>query len=749
MRRIFAIGTLLSALCAFPAFAILDTNNNGLSDLWERAYNGGDLFPIDVFPYRPGDDSDGDGWTNEQEAAADTNPFDPNPPDGLIRPDIVHIPEVLGETPEAVTITWPTIVGKQYTLLYSPDLVEWLPVPDETFIGNGSVVSYNYTLDENTKLFWRVKIEDVDADSDGLTDAEEYELGTDPDNPETLTGYPDMWVAKHYTAALLNGALATLDLNGDPDGDGLINAQESVLGTDPNVADNPGIFQEAISNGDFSNPVIGTGVRAATTNPTWDYWEGGVSGWTAVVGSNIELQTVEPDDVSTQESQQTPLVNSSHQVSDASNGDYPYVELKAHPAGHYGIKQQVGTHIGTTYLLVFDCKARLNTTPSNNNFTVNIDGSVVKDITFDTIAPWTTKAVVFKATNCMTEISMVPTNSVDDTKGCFVDNVKLLPVNLRDISNNQVISNTAWIKAHKTDNSGDESEMPKLEARIVGLSNAIQVIWKLESRYSRRNGRDDLNVPFAGGDDFGVLTTGEQPWKIWEDIDFSTDPIFGGNETLKFKLIESSGVLVEGMLEFKIRGENPDDARCKAYIIANQGNIWYAWAIAKHESADSSGYYNQFANGLANDGVGAHGAKGEPFYAPSEGDGWGLFQRDSSSNIPVSTAETWSWDRNTLGFLHDEYPVHLGIANSYVDSVQNNNPDTFEEPQFTINGQVISGRHILALTWYNGRQGRSNSTMLHFDSTKPSGQRWSLGLPNAPKKNQPYVYEIMDQYNGG
>jgi len=156
--------------------------------------------------------------------------------------------------------------------------------------------------------------------------------------------------------------------------------------------------------------VIGTGVRAATTNPTWDYWEGGVSGWTAVVGSNIELQTVEPDD--------------------ASSGDYPYVELKAHPAGHYGIKQQVGTHIGTTYLLVFDCKARLNTTPSNNNFTVNINSSVVKDITFDTIAPWTTKAVVFKATNCMTEISMVPTNSLDDTKGCFVDNVKLAPVEI-------------------------------------------------------------------------------------------------------------------------------------------------------------------------------------------------------------------------------------------------------------------------------------------------------------------------------
>ncbi len=184
-------------------------------------------------------------------------------------------------------------------------------------------------------------------------------------------------------------------------------------------------------------------------------------------------------------------------------------------------------------------------------------------------------------------------------------------------------------------------------------------------------------------------------------------------------------------------------------IIANQGSIWYAWAIAKHETADSSGTYNQFTNGLANGGVGAHGQRGEPYYASSEGDGWGLFQRDSSSGHPVTTEETWSWDGNMMGFLQNEYPEHLTIANNYVDSVQRNNVSTFEEPQFTIKGRSISGRDVLALTWYNGPQGRSNSRLLHFDPTQPSGQRWSLDLPNAPSKNQPYVYEIINQYNGG
>ncbi len=91
--------------------AIIDQNTNGASDLWEKQYNnGGLLTDLDLQA-----DPDGDGWTNVQEAAAGTNPFDPNPPDGLIRPDIVHLPAVLGApdengtpaviTPEAVTVT--------------------------------------------------------------------------------------------------------------------------------------------------------------------------------------------------------------------------------------------------------------------------------------------------------------------------------------------------------------------------------------------------------------------------------------------------------------------------------------------------------------------------------------------------------------------------------------------------------------------------------------------------------------------
>jgi len=260
VKRPLSLVALILGLCAFPASAILDTNNNGLSDLWESMCNDEELFPSTDFPYGPQDDPDGDGWTNEQEAVAGTNPFDPNPPDGLLRPDIVHIPELWEDqnndnilelvTPEAVIISWTTIPGKQYTLLYSPDLVDWLPVPDETFIGNGSQVEYNFTLAEDSKIFWRVTIEDVDSDGDGLTDAEEYELGLNPYKAQTLLGLPDLWLATHFTSTLQAGGGTTLHPNSDPDGDGMSIMEEFLAGTDPNTPDGPAVRQWVTVNGE-------------------------------------------------------------------------------------------------------------------------------------------------------------------------------------------------------------------------------------------------------------------------------------------------------------------------------------------------------------------------------------------------------------------------------------------------------------------------------------------------------------------
>jgi alpha-tubulin suppressor-like RCC1 family protein len=324
----------------------------------------------------------------------------------------------------------------------------------------------------------------------------------------------------------------------------------------------------------------------------------------------------------------------------------------------------------------------------------------------------------------------------------------LAPVEIRDTSNNQVVTDVALIKGHSA-NGDSAPEMPKLEARIVGAPPDWQVEWSLENRYPRRNGKDDLALPPAGGGS-GVTLAADQPWKIWEAINNSAGPkFFGGDVAVKYTIRPTSGKNTVGDASFKIRGENPADDRCQQQIIDSQGATWYAWAIAKHESRDSAGVYNQFANGLADGTAGAHGARGEPFYSPAEGNGWGLFQRDEASGVSVTTEETWSWHANMEGFLFKEYPGQLRIANTYVDSVKRNNPATFEEPQFTIKGRSISGRDVLALTWYNGPQGRTNASMLRFDASRPAGSRWSLSLPNAPGKTEPYAHLVIAEYDGG
>ena len=172
--------------------AIVDSNNNGVSDLWEKALQ---LRQPLHRPSIPEADPDGDGWTNAQEAAAGTDPFDSNPPDGILRPDTVHSPEtwadsdgdsILEHFPGAITLTWVMTPGKQYTVLRSPDLTEgsWVPF-GESFIGNGNEVEIGLPFtqpggDTPDKYFWRVAVTDIDSDGDGLTDAEEHQFGSNP-----------------------------------------------------------------------------------------------------------------------------------------------------------------------------------------------------------------------------------------------------------------------------------------------------------------------------------------------------------------------------------------------------------------------------------------------------------------------------------------------------------------------------------------------------------------------------------------
>lgn len=275
------------AAFALPATclqAFVDTNNNGLSDVWEKHFNQGALLDPG---FDPSADADHDGWTNAEEAAAGTDPFDPNPPNGMIRPQIDLSPAIFGEesgqtiilTPEAVTVSWPTIRGKEYRLLVSTNLQAggWTPI-DDPISGNDFIQSFHFTTSEETRLFWRVSIAEtgLDTDGDGLLDSEEHLFGSsyysaDSDN-DGLNDFAEFNAGTSPTSP-------------DTDGDGVSDYDEVLNGqSDPLLAadlDQDGIpddfevhFAQQLLNVS-SDPVywgaLFAGLQAGDLDPAQDY----------------------------------------------------------------------------------------------------------------------------------------------------------------------------------------------------------------------------------------------------------------------------------------------------------------------------------------------------------------------------------------------------------------------------------------------------------------------------------------------
>ena len=268
--KLRALGVLaVHLLLLLPTHAILDVNTNGMSDLWEKQHNSGNLFPN---TFLGTDDPDQDGWTNATEATAGTDPHLANPPDGIIATTLEPT-----TTAGAYTLTWPTIIGKNYRLQASFNLVNWLNVGD-TFIGNAtshtsgiSAVQPDTTIPP--KLFWRVSITDVDSDGDGLTNTEETQLGTAP-------------------------------YNVDSDGDGFSDQSEVVLGTGPtNAAETPnaqwvildGDLPQGIKKTSTTNIVIPAGrsvlVVIATSSDEYPDWTNNQSVYNDLLGWEITPST--------------------------------------------------------------------------------------------------------------------------------------------------------------------------------------------------------------------------------------------------------------------------------------------------------------------------------------------------------------------------------------------------------------------------------------------------------------------------
>lgn len=135
--------------------------------VWKMKYGVTDTQMITA-GWLSGDD-DGDGLKNGVEIAAGTNPF--------VAGSVVKISSITADAAN-VTIAFPIIKGKQYVVLGSPTLTGFTPTG----------VTWNATTDSTKTLtvakglnkFFRVLVQDLDTDSDGVSDWAEYVVGYDP-----------------------------------------------------------------------------------------------------------------------------------------------------------------------------------------------------------------------------------------------------------------------------------------------------------------------------------------------------------------------------------------------------------------------------------------------------------------------------------------------------------------------------------------------------------------------------------------
>ncbi|MBX7157111.1 MAG: hypothetical protein K1X66_01810 [Verrucomicrobiae bacterium] len=326
--------------------------------------------------------------------------------------------------------------------------------------------------------------------------------------------------------------------------------------------------------------------------------------------------------------------------------------------------------------------------------------------------------------------------------------VVMLPVELKQLNRPTSQDTTDMgeseekiIKAQGPDNVAyitGKPQMPKLEARIgKGSFPGMMVEWRMEIKTERpeRNTKDDMNIPEDGTIEIPM----SEPWKIYDSFTGKTEFV-GGKCTLYYHIKDAQNKYLgpEQKFEFKIRGKNPKDDEAKNYIENHQGQFWYAWAIAKHESRQGNQIYNQFNNA-------SDPPKEQPNFGPPNG--WGIFQRDDTDGgIYVDTKQVYSWKENNTVAI-EELDQKKDYGDSYIDGLKNN--PAWEEPQiFSVEGIGVSGRHALAITLYNGGGGKSRAQILPFYPNNLPGQRWGFSPPNAPNSNEPYINKVMKEYKG-
>lgn len=130
-------------------------------------------------------DADGDGTTNGDEIAAGTNPFVPS---------VTMRVKTITKNGSNVDLTFPTTVGKRYRAEASSSLSSpnWVlqPVGSPTSVmgtGNDVTLTVPYVADN----FYRIRVDEIDTDGDGISDWAEQQAGLNPNSAQSSPGVND------------------------------------------------------------------------------------------------------------------------------------------------------------------------------------------------------------------------------------------------------------------------------------------------------------------------------------------------------------------------------------------------------------------------------------------------------------------------------------------------------------------------------------------------------------------------------
>jgi uncharacterized protein (DUF1800 family) len=184
-----------------------DLDANGLPDAWEVRHHAFDLLP--------GDDTDGDGAPNEQEARWGTDPFDPSSKIAL---------SLSCETNDAV-VSWPFIPGKDQKLFSSGTLTNWEQFTGIPWLdGTRSIAHLTNHLALTNREFYRASTDDKDSDGDGVSDWDEVVLGSDPLRINSTHAAMPVINATGALTGTVSGDYASFveQLSGNPGGTGAV-----------------------------------------------------------------------------------------------------------------------------------------------------------------------------------------------------------------------------------------------------------------------------------------------------------------------------------------------------------------------------------------------------------------------------------------------------------------------------------------------------------------------------------------------